>query len=724
MSREGIALAVHLVSHDFDATSIRVFAACAQHGASGIPLASLHSIIANPSANPASHPNADPTVTVETAVGRLWRHGLVEYQHLALAHKSDAEPSKGPEREAFQALARGDSLPDPLSDGSARELHVLVARPDVALWRARALGHVALLRRVRLVDHGVATSLAHALLEFGTLARDELLRGAPDGWPVAQPVDEAERGERESVLAQLVVLGFVHERLPLDAEAKRRHDIHQFLCLQAPKGRLEKDEGKKKPAASAAASSTGKRKAGSASSAGAAAASGVAGRSTSKKQQLVDKGAQVAEKSRISSFVDAVRRAPIKIPLEPAIIASGAALVDDTVLPTFFDKPEHELPLVLQHYLRSGRILRAPMKKYKRPEEYVDQVLTQMRTDVAARAKGQFDHGVVVFEDDGRTPRACELQFCIDPLAMAVAARLEIYFDYLKEQFADAAALIDAAFLLVINAGSVRLLAAELRYAGLVSRERPCVMRRTPIVQLLSLDALAGELGTNTQQVLAALQRLRDAGLVEVEGNQVRFDMRRIQTEVFNRTVDGHVHRWFGANARRVFALLRENPNMLENDVCRRALLDAKETKRAIGELMAADWLRFTELPKGSDWAPSRLYYLWAVPHGEHQRALIRDRAHSTMRRMLVRLDAEHKRLDLKAVLEAGIDVRGTVAWDALKSDAAAAAAAADSDEAVEQQRHLYECAKWLTRVHNKTYTMLTLLFEKLECIEANVNFS
>ena len=94
-----MALAIHIVSVDFDATSVRVFSVCAQHGASGVPLSQLQAHVAA-SASAAGATNVknsndndtdDEAVSLERAVGRLWRHGLVEYQHIALAHQSEPD---------------------------------------------------------------------------------------------------------------------------------------------------------------------------------------------------------------------------------------------------------------------------------------------------------------------------------------------------------------------------------------------------------------------------------------------------------------------------------------------------------------------------------------------------------------------------------------------------------------------------------------------------------
>ena len=735
-AREGVALANHIVASQFDVTSAAVFAVCSAHGSNGVPMALLSSLVKEQRESKRDHNRThidvearvdEAAISIDRAVARLWRHGLVEYQQLALPSSvNDANDKKptvagapsAPVEDLSQLRRLRDGDAAEARDGQQRELHVLVAHADVALWRVRALGQLSILQRVRRHDAAQAIGICEQLMSYGCLSYDDLVRGGPAGCADALP--EEEQMDRRSLVAQLFDLGFIVERLPMDVEAKRRHAVHAYSCAQAPKARLEKQEEKSKapakrkaPAASAASSSS--------------AAGGVSGKSTSKKQQVVEKGAQVAEKSRLSSFVDAVRKVPLPIPPEPAIHATGAGLADDAALPDWLnEKPD--LPEPLQRYRESAQQLRKPLKKAKRPDERVDSIQEVLLNMSKQRAAGQFD-SVVALDESGR-PRACELQLCVDPLALTLAARLEVYFNYLVEQVPTAKAVIGAAFMLALTGGSVRLFAAELRYAGLVSRERPCVLRRVPLLMPIAIDVLAAEMNVKQQDALTALQDLRDCRFVAVDGNQVKFNMRRVQTEMFDCTVDAHVHRRYGANARRVFALLRANPNILEADVQLRALLSVKETRHAIGELLAADWLRFTEFNKTAEVQPARAIYAWAVPHGEHQRALIRDRAHATLQRMLTRLEAEHERLELDNVLRAGIDVRGSAPLKSFRPPVAPSGGGGDDDddevdnELLENRRHLLECGKWLSRVHKQTYLMLTKLFEKLECIECNVNFS
>jgi hypothetical protein len=743
-AREGVALANRIVASQFDVTSAAVFAVCSAHGSHGVPMALLSALVKElrESKRDRNRTHIDvearvdeEAISIDRAVARLWRHGLVEYQQLALPSSvNDANDKKptaavaaaaavaapGEDLSQLRRLRDGDAAE--ARDGQQRELHVLVAHADVALWRVRALGQLSILQRVRRHDAAQAIGICEQLMSYGCLSYDDLVRGGPDGCADALP--DEEQMDRRSLVAQLFDLGFIIERLPMDVEAKRRHAVHAYSCAQAPKARLEKQEEKSKapakrkaPTASAAASSS-------------SAAGTVSGKSTSKKQQVVEKGAQVAEKSRLSSFVDAVRKVPLPIPPEPAIHATGAGLADDAALPEWLLEKQ-DLPEPLQRYRESAQQLRKPLKKAKRPEERVDNIQEMLLNMSKQRAAGQFE-SVAALDESGR-PRACELQLCVDPLALTLAARLEVYFDYLAEQVPTAKAVIGAAFMLALTGGSVRLFAAELRCAGLVSRERPCVLRRVPLLMPIAIDVLAAEMNVKQQDALTALQDLRDCRFVTVDGNQVKFNMRRVQTEMFDCTVDAHVHRRYGANARRVFALLRANPNILEADVQLRALLSVKETRHAIGELLAADWLRFTEFNKTAEVQPARAIYAWAVPHGEHQRALIRDRAHATLQRMLTRLEAEHERLELDNVLRAGIDVRGSAPLKSFRPPVAPSGGGGGDDdddddevdnELLENRRHLLECGKWLSRVHKQTYVMLTKLFEKLECIECNVNFS
>jgi hypothetical protein len=745
-AREGVALANRIVASQFDVTSAAVFAVCSAHGSHGVPMALLSTLVKEQRESKRDRNRThidvearveEEAISIDRAVARLWRHGLVEYQQLALPSSvNDANDKKptaaaaaaaavaapGEDLSQLRRLRDGDAAE--ARDGQQRELHVLVAHADVALWRVRALGQLSILQRVRRHDAAQAIGICEQLMSYGCLSYDDLVRGGPDGCADALP--DEEQMDRRSLVAQLFDLGFIIERLPMDVEAKRRHAVHAYSCAQAPKARLEKQEEKSKAPA--------KRKAptASAASSSSSAAGAVSGKSTSKKQQVVEKGAQVAEKSRLSSFVDAVRKVPLPIPPEPAIHATGAGLADDAALPEWLLEKQ-DLPEPLQRYRESAQQLRKPLKKAKRPEERVDNIQEMLLNMSKQRAAGQFE-SVAALDESGR-PRACELQLCVDPLALTLAARLEVYFDYLAEQVPTAKAVIGAAFMLALTGGSVRLFAAELRCAGLVSRERPCVLRRVPLLMPIAIDVLAAEMNVKQQDALTALQDLRDCRFVTVDGNQVKFNMRRVQTEMFDCTVDAHVHRRYGANARRVFALLRANPNILEADVQLRALLSVKETRHAIGELLAADWLRFTEFNKTAEVQPARAIYAWAVPHGEHQRALIRDRAHATLQRMLTRLEAEHERLELDNVLRAGIDVRGSAPLKSFRPPVAPSGGGGgggddddDDDEVdnelLENRRHLLECGKWLSRVHKQTYVMLTKLFEKLECIECNVNFS
>jgi hypothetical protein len=726
-SRDGVALANYLVASAFDATSAHIFAAAAASGSVGVPVHAIGERV------PRAH---KAVVPVDVAIATLWKHGLIEYRVLAPLRAGASSTTKK-EESANSATTNlnnnnnnnnnNDDDDDVLPVGAR---HVVVACVDVALWRARQATHCELLAQFLIADDS-AVRVLRRLFRQGTLSYAQLTRNLleADERDEFADVDGAAgddaRLDRERAVALLYGLGFVVERVPLDAEADRRHTVQSFLNSRAPKSRIDVDGDKSAGGGGGASSSS---KAGT--KRGKAGAGAVAAAPPPRKRPFASAAAATTAVTSGAAASSGGGRSKAPPPPEPAVVASGA-MADDTDEPNYLGVDEKELPEAFKHNLKICRNLRNPRRCLTQ-----DQIITESHNfllrEQEFRHTGRVWNFNLLDADDRK--RACELNLCISPIAVALLQRLELMFAYMKERFAKEAgldALLDTAYTGVATM-SVPLFADELRFASLASREAPCVMRRTMVLAPLPMAQLIKELRRSAREITAQLQPLIAAELVELDAqSNVLFNTKRLQTALFYETLDAHVGRTISSDARRVIALLREKPHLTDGEIQHACLLSQKSARIAIGRLMSADLVRFAEFPKQADYAPARSIYLWSLAHGEQLRAAIRDRIHASLLRLARRLDAEHERLSLESVLAAGLDVRGTGDAQRFVFDEAAErelARGGDDDaepdlEILEERRRLFECGKWLERVHRKVFTVNMQLFEKLERLEANVNF-
>jgi transcription initiation factor IIE alpha subunit len=721
-SRDGVALANYLVASAFDATSSHVFGVVAAAGSLGV---SLHAIAERVPRHLRVH------VSVDVAMATLWRHGLIEYRFLTplrAGNASTKEKSKEKKDNSNININNdnnndNDDDDDDILPASAR--HVVVARVDVALWRARQPTHCALLAQF-LSPNDHATNIVQRLFRQGTLTYEQLTHNrleaneTPDDSVVNS--DDA-RMDRESAVALLFGLGFIEERIPLDADADRRHTIQAFMNARAPKSRIDPDAEK-----SGASSKAGGKRA-------KASAASTTTNAPPRKRRF---GSSAVGTAATTATVASGTKGKAPPPPEPAVVASGA-LADDTDEPVYPGGAESDLPDVLKHNLNTCKTLRR-VRAFQSRELLSQEAHRYLQAEQAARRKGQI-WKFVTRDAEGKT-RPCELNLCISPVGVALLQRLDLMFGYLKERFVlydrekpekqekmDQLLInvLDAAYMIVATM-SVALFAHELHIAALVSRESPCVMRRSLVLSPLPMSELVKDLKRSAKEITTALQPLIASELVEIDQQSIYFNTKLIQTSLFNETLDAHVSRAISPDARRVVALLRDKPHLTDAEIQHGCLLDHKNARTAIGLLMRADLVRFTEFPKQADFAPSRTIYLWSLANGEQLRANIRDRIHASQLRMARRLDAEHRRLNLEGVLAAGLDVRVGSRFEfdevAEKEQTRGGDPDAEADlELLEERRRLFECGKWLERVHRKVFTVNMQLFEKLERLEANINF-
>lgn len=698
-SRAGIALANYLVESAFDAPTAQLFALVSSHDGIGVPLSVVTQRIGLPQAH--------------VSLASLWRHGLIQYRVLA------------PHRHGSTNTVQSDDIDNDDANSVAR--HVVLACVDVAIWRARMVTHAELLAHF-LQDDETAVALLRRLFQHGTLSYTQLTQSNgeldhsndPATAAAAPRLDNDSRLDHERAIARLFALGFVYERFPLDADADTRHVIQTFLNSHAPKSRIELSDDKSSASSVKAGTKRGKSTAAAASSAG-------AGAQPPAPKRAFGGAAAAVTADGMRPRVDGGKPPHVH---EPGVVASGA-LDDDTDEPNYCNVPDEQLPPVLLYNLKKCRLLRQA-RSYESLERIVDNAHANLISEQACRKNGKFFNFVAL--DAADKPRACELNLAIDPIAVALVQRLELTFVHLKNifsRYAGTDVLIDVCYTLAVTT-SVAHFAHELRVAGLVSREAPCVMRRTLVLAPLPLVQIAKEMSNSVRDVAGLLQPLVGSDYAMIENGFVRFNTKQLQVELFNETVDTQIERTYSDAARRIVGALRHRPHLTDSDIQLFTLMPQKSVRKAIGSLMSDDLIRFTEFPKQAEFAPSRSIYFWSLAHSEHLRAKLRDRIHASLERLARRLAAEHERLNLEGVQRARPAISVAPAKDDAGGEQAQEEAEAmkeDDDEEIdeemqEEHRRLKVCGKWLSVVHRAVFKTNMQLFEKLERLEANVNFN
>ena len=76
-------------------------------------------------------------------------------------------------------------------------------------------------------------------------------------------------------------------------------------------------------------------------------------------------------------------------------------------------------------------------------------------------------------------------------------------------------------------------------------------------------------------------------------------------------TVSGYMKRRFGMHGHRVWRLLLEFPYLQLDAVGKQAMLDVRTTRQQVYALFKAGYVHVQEVPKTSERAPSRSFYLY-----------------------------------------------------------------------------------------------------------------
>jgi len=101
--------------------------------------------------------------------------------------------------------------------------------------------------------------------------------------------------------------------------------------------------------------------------------------------------------------------------------------------------------------------------------------------------------------------------------------------------------------------------------------------------------------------------------------------------------VESIIHQKFGASSARIFRLLGMKKQLEQKQVGDLAMIPPAETRERLYRLLAGNYVHLQEVPKSSDHAPSRTFYLWGVKYDKVTEALLEE-MYKTIRNLKIRL--------------------------------------------------------------------------------------
>eukprot|EP00005_Dracoamoeba_jomungandri_P003479 CAMPEP_0174259640 /NCGR_PEP_ID=MMETSP0439-20130205/8451_1 /TAXON_ID=0 /ORGANISM="Stereomyxa ramosa, Strain Chinc5" /LENGTH=469 /DNA_ID=CAMNT_0015343615 /DNA_START=63 /DNA_END=1472 /DNA_ORIENTATION=+ len=107
--------------------------------------------------------------------------------------------------------------------------------------------------------------------------------------------------------------------------------------------------------------------------------------------------------------------------------------------------------------------------------------------------------------------------------------------------------------------------------------------------------------------------------------------------------IESIVEKKFGKHALRIFRILLIKKQLEEKQVAELALITLKDTRELLYKLFTANFILLQEVPKSSDYAPSRTFYFWSVKL-DQLRKQIREHIYKIMFNLRLRLRKELQR--------------------------------------------------------------------------------